>query len=110
MKSYLRGSYLQISAVIILMIFTSLLTVLLAVPLKIAAEEDNADESVYDFIDAYDIKSEIEYTKTMRDLAGNEFTLYEFEGGAYAVYSTGEVTRFIEGSDEDNSPCYGIVD
>lgn len=110
MKSYLRGSYLQISAVIILMIFASLLTVLLAVPLKIAAEEDNADESIYDFIDAYDIKSEIEYTKTMRDLAGNEFTLYEFEGGAYAVYSTGEVTRFIEGSDEDNSPCYGIAD
>ena len=60
MKSYLRGSYLQISAVIILIIFASLLTVLLAVPLKIAAEEDNDDESVYDFIDAYDIKSEIE--------------------------------------------------
>ena len=79
-------------------------------PLKQTIAEVDENDSIVDFIEANDISGEIEVVKTMTDFAGNDFLLYEIDSEAYAIYSNGDVMRFIEGSPESYSPVHDYLD
>lgn len=92
--------------VLLCFVFLSIAILNIAIPSYAYAETNTNTETVFEFIEQYNLSNIPYNVKFLSDFSDNYFKLYEFSDVAYAIY-TADTSLFIEGSASAKSPYFG---